>query len=118
MAHEEAFAFSPVDKQILGQEHGCHHSQSIVHPAGGQQLTHGCVNQRKTRVSLLPGLQILRGITPGNGLGFGSEGTVPGDPGESCQDVLVELPQSNSLIQVTTPSLPLSNSPWLTCNAA
>src|SRR5690606_3092806 len=38
--HEEAFAPAPVDKQVLGQEHGDHHAQPVMHPAGSAQLAH------------------------------------------------------------------------------
>jgi len=56
-----------------------------------QQLAHGRVNDREAGTPLLPGLEIVWRIAPGQGFGLGAEGTMPGDLWVTRQDVLVEL---------------------------
>ena len=44
----------PVNAEILGQERGHHHTQTIVHVAGVIQLVHCCINQRIASASAAP----------------------------------------------------------------
>ncbi|MNF84483.1 hypothetical protein D3C84_668470 [compost metagenome] len=91
MAHEKAFAFTPVDQQVFGQKHCHHHAQSVVHPAGFQQLAHGGVNNRQTGTCFLPGGEVIGGVAPRQGFGFGAKRPVPGNPWITHQNVFIEL---------------------------
>ncbi|MNR46614.1 hypothetical protein D3C85_1656080 [compost metagenome] len=92
MTHEKALAFAPVDQQVFTQKHGDDHAQTVVHPAGFQQLAQGGIDDWKAGARLLPGSQVRRGIAPGQGFGLRAKGPVPGHPWIAHQNVLVELP--------------------------
>ncbi|MNE16086.1 hypothetical protein D3C80_1090170 [compost metagenome] len=63
-----------------------------MHPASCQELAHGRIDDRETSAGFLPGGQVRRGIAPGQRLGFGAKGPMPGYLWVAHQDVLVELP--------------------------
>ena len=48
MPHEVLLALSPVDEEILGQEHRDDHADAVVHPAGLGELPHPGVDDRKS----------------------------------------------------------------------
>ncbi|MNP80937.1 hypothetical protein D3C76_1791690 [compost metagenome] len=56
------------------------------------QLAHGGIDDRDTGLPLLPGLEFIRRVAPGQGLGFRAEGAVHRDPRVANQNMLVELP--------------------------
>ncbi|MNJ37567.1 hypothetical protein D3C77_323910 [compost metagenome] len=62
-----------------------------MHPAGGQQLSHGGVDDRNTGAAFLPGFQLVGCVAPGECLGFLAEGAVARHPRVAVEDVLVEL---------------------------
>ncbi|MNZ85294.1 hypothetical protein D3C78_1040800 [compost metagenome] len=62
-----------------------------MHPAGGQQLAHGRVDDWQAGARLFPGGQFVRCCAPGHGFGFRAKGLVPGDPWVAHQDVFVEF---------------------------
>src|SRR5690606_30841478 len=76
VAHEMPLALAPVDQQVLAEEHGHDHAQAVVHPAGVQQLAHGCVDDREAGTALLPGFKVGRGVAPRQSLGLGAEGVM------------------------------------------
>ncbi len=91
MLHEEPLAQSPIDEQVLGEEHRGDHAEAVVHPAERPELAHGGIHDGEAGLSLAPGGESAGVIVPDQAIGLGLECPAHADPWEADQDVLVEL---------------------------
>ena len=53
--HKPAFTQSPVDQQVLTQEHRSNHPDPVMHPASCQHLPHASIDNWNSGLALLPG---------------------------------------------------------------
>ena len=73
VASKKAFPFFPVHEQILDQEHRRDHPNAVVHKAGLDELSHAGVDNRITRSSFAPRLELAFVVTPVKSVVFGVE---------------------------------------------
>jgi hypothetical protein len=66
MFHEVAFAHSPVEEEMLGEEGPYNHSTTIVHVSAVIKLAHCCVNDWVACFPFCPGFEMLMVIFPGD----------------------------------------------------
>lgn len=65
MFHEEALTHTPVDEEVFGKEGGNNHTAPVVHPASGEELAHGGVDDGIAGTASTPGLKVGGRVGPG-----------------------------------------------------
>lgn len=88
---EIALAFSPIDEEVFGEEHGGDHAEAVVHPAGGVEAAHGGVDEGEAGLALAPGLEVLFGAWPLDVVGIRFKGFSCSDIGEVGEEHVVEV---------------------------
>lgn len=89
--HEVILPEPPVDVEILGEK-ACHyHPQPVVHPAGGVETAHRCIDDGVAGTALAPGGEGIRVPAPRQGCRLWFEGAIHGEGRDQHQQVAIEL---------------------------
>tara|TARA_Y100000758_G_scaffold297113_1_gene256731 strand:- start:79 stop:705 length:627 start_codon:yes stop_codon:yes gene_type:complete len=64
MLHEVACPYTPVKVKVFDEERCSDHAGTIVHKTLSHQLPHAGIDQRKSRLAVLPGSEGIRVISP------------------------------------------------------